>query len=153
MIDTDARRVVLDQSIVYGSALPEYRSPHGFLEHADPAVKHADPRMWVEALDRLLEKIKASGFDLASIAGISGAGQQHGSVYLKTPLEKTTWSTRSSLSAQLAPLLSRATAPIWMDSSTAADLPRHRGRGRWRCGRHAHQRLGHDPALHRSADS
>ena len=121
VIDTDARRVVLDQSIVYGSALPEYRSPHGFLENADPAVKHSDPRMWLEALDRLFEKIKASGFDLGGIAGISGAGQQHGSVYLKAPLSQTTWSTKSSLSAQLAPLLSRPTAPIWMDSSTGAD--------------------------------
>ncbi|HEV8550714.1 MAG TPA: FGGY family carbohydrate kinase, partial [Polyangiaceae bacterium] len=121
VIDTDARRVVLDQSIVYGTALPEYKSPHGFLEHADPAVKHGDPRLWVEALDRLFEKVRASGFDLGAVAGISGAGQQHGSVYLKTPLAKTTWSTKSSLSAQIAPLLSRATAPIWMDSSTAAD--------------------------------
>ena len=121
VIDTDARKVVLDQSIVYGGALPEYRSPHGFLEHADPAVKHSDPRMWVEALERLFEKVRASGFDLGTIAGISGAGQQHGSVYLKTPLSKTTWSTRSSLSAELVPLLSRTTAPIWMDSSTGAD--------------------------------
>jgi len=121
VIDTDARKVVLDQSIVYGSALPEFHSPHGFLEQADPAVKHSDPRMWVEALERLFEKIRASGFDLGTIAGISGAGQQHGSVYLKTPLSKTTWSTKSSLSAQLVPLLSRSTAPIWMDSSTGAD--------------------------------
>ena len=121
VIDTDARRVVLEQSIVYGSALPEYRSPHGFLESADPAVKHSDPRMWLEALDRLFEKVQSAGFDLGSIAGISGAGQQHGSVYLKAPLEKTAWSTKSTLSAQLAPLLSRATAPIWMDSSTGAD--------------------------------
>ncbi len=121
VIDTDEKRVVLDQSIVYGSALPEYHSPHGFLENADPTVKHADPRLWLEALERLLEKIRASGFDLGSIAGISGAGQQHGSVYLNTPLGKTTWSTKSSLSAQLGPLLTRATAPIWMDSSTADD--------------------------------
>lgn len=121
VIDTDSRRVVLDQSINYGSALPEYRSPHGFLENADPAVKHSDPRMWVEALDRLLEKIQASGFELGSIAGISGAGQQHGSVYLKAPLSQVAWSTKQTLSAQLAPLLSRSTAPIWMDSSTVAD--------------------------------
>src|SRR6187399_2878288 len=121
VIDTDTGRVVLDQSINYGGALPEYHSPHGFLENADPAVKHSDPRMWVEALDRLLEKIQAGGFDLGSIAGISGAGQQHGSVYLKTPLSQLAWSTKQTLSAQLGPHLSRSTAPIWMDSSTGAD--------------------------------
>ncbi len=121
VVDTDAGRVVLDRSINYGSALPEFHSPHGFLENADPAVKHSDPLMWVEALDRLLESIRASGFDLGSIAGVSGAGQQHGSVYLKTPLGKVTWSAKSKLAEQVRPLLSRPTSPIWMDSSTADD--------------------------------
>jgi xylulokinase len=121
VVDTDSGRVVLDQSINYGSALPEFRSPHGFLEHPDAAVKHSNPLMWVEALDRLLEQIKASGFDLGKIAGISGAGQQHGSVYLKTPLASVSWAPERKLAPQLEPLLSRATAPIWMDSSTAED--------------------------------
>jgi xylulokinase len=121
VVDTDAGRVVLDRSLSYGTALPEYRSPHGFLEHPDPAVKHSDPLMWVDALDRLLGDIRASGFDLGSIAGVSGAGQQHGSVYLKSPLRETRLASKRSLPEQLRPLLSRATSPIWMDSSTAAD--------------------------------
>jgi xylulokinase len=121
VVDTDTGRVVLDRSINYGSALPEYRSPHGFLEHADPAVKHSDPVMWVDALERLLDDMRASGFDLGTIRGVSGAGQQHGSVYLKTPLGKVSWSTKSKLAEQVRPLLSRPTSPIWMDSSTAAD--------------------------------
>ena len=121
VVDTDAGRVVLDESIAFGSALPEFRSPHGFLEHADPEVKHSDPLLWVEALERLLERIKAGGFDLGRIAGISGAGQQHGSVYLNAPLGSVTWSTKQKLTEQVRPLLSRATSPIWMDSSTDAD--------------------------------
>ena len=121
-IDTDSGRVVLDQSVHYGSALPEYRSPNGFLEDADPAVRHSDPLMWVDALDRLLEAVRASGFDLGRVAGVSGAGQQHGSVYLSTPLAKASaWSPASQLRDQIKPLLSRATAPIWMDSSTSAE--------------------------------
>ena len=121
VVDTDTGRVVLDQSLNYGSALPEYHSPHGFLENADPAVKQSDPLMWVEALDRLFESIRASGFDLGTVAGVSGAGQQHGSVYLKTPLAKVSWTTKSKLAEQVRPLLSRPTSPIWMDSSTGAD--------------------------------
>ncbi|HEY3494269.1 MAG TPA: FGGY family carbohydrate kinase [Polyangiaceae bacterium] len=121
-IDTESGRVVLDHSVNYGSALPEYRSPNGFLENADAAVKHSDPLMWVDALDRLLEEVRASGFDLGRVAGVSGAGQQHGSVYLSTPLAKApAWSPSAKLREQVKPLLSRATSPIWMDSSTSAE--------------------------------
>jgi len=122
VVDTDSGQVVLDQALNFGKDLPEFGSPHGFLEHADPQVKHSDPLMWVAALDRLLARIKASGFDLGSIAGISGAGQQHGSVYLKTPItEAEPWSEQESLTEQVRPLLSRATSPIWMDASTSAE--------------------------------
>jgi xylulokinase len=117
-IDTDSGRVVLDRSIQFGKALPEFASPNGFLENADPAVKHSDPLMWVAALDRLLGEIKAEGFDLDRVRGISGAGQQHGSVYLNSKLSDARFSAASSLAPQVKPLLSRATAPIWMDSST-----------------------------------
>jgi xylulokinase len=122
VVDTDSGQIVLDQSLNFGKDLPEFASPHGFLEHPDPQVKHSDPLMWVAALDRLFARIKASGFDLGSVAGISGAGQQHGSVYLETPItEAEPWSERYSLAEQVAPLLSRATSPIWMDSSTSAE--------------------------------
>lgn len=119
-IDTDSGQVVLDKSIQFGKALPEFQSPNGFLENADPAVKHSDPLMWVEALDRLLAEVKASGFDLGQVRGISGAGQQHGSVYLNAKLSDARFSASSNLADQVKPLLSRKTAPIWMDSSTRA---------------------------------
>jgi len=121
-VDTDTGEVVLDKSIQYGKALPEYRSPNGFLENADPAVKHSDPLMWVAALDRLLGELKSDGFDLSRVRGISGAGQQHGSVYLNSKLsDAPRFSASSNLVDQVKPLLSRATAPIWMDSSTRAE--------------------------------
>lgn len=122
VIDTDSGKVVLDESLSFGAALPEYASPNGFLEHADARVKHSNPLMWVDALDRLLASAKASGFDWSTVAGISGAGQQHGSVYLSTPIASApAWSTKKTLADQVAPLLSRKTSPIWMDSSTSAE--------------------------------
>jgi len=81
IVDTETGEVI-DRSIQFGARLPQYKSPNGFLPHADPRVKHSDPLMWVEALDLLLGELRAAGIDLSSIRGVSGAGQQHGSVYL-----------------------------------------------------------------------
>src|SRR5262245_41360095 len=86
VVDTDSGKVVLEETLQFGKALPEYASPNGFLEHADARVKHSNPLMWVDALDRILEGAKARGFDWSSVSGVSGAGQQHGSVYLATPI-------------------------------------------------------------------
>jgi hypothetical protein len=75
-----------------------------------------------EALDLLLAKLQ-SKCDLATIAAISGAAQQHGSVYLneKWPDALGQLGPSSSLSDQIAPCLTRSTAPIWMDGSTGTE--------------------------------
>jgi xylulokinase len=122
VVDTDTGKVVLDESLSFGAALPAYASPNGFLEHADAKVKHSNPLMWVDALDRLLENAKRGGFDWSTVSAISGAGQQHGSVYLSTPIAKSPrFSPGKPLAKQVEPLLSRKTSPIWMDSSTSAE--------------------------------
>jgi len=78
--------------------------------------------MWVEALDLVLADVKAAGVDLSRVAGISGAGQQHGSVYLAKALDQAgAFSPDAPLADQVKPLLSRQTSPIWMDSSTSAE--------------------------------
>lgn len=120
IVDTDAQRVVLDESVAFGRDLPEFESPHGFLVDADPSVCHANPLMWVAALETLFAKVRGRGYDLAQIVALSGAGQQHGSVYLKAKLPDA-WLTSVPLVDQLEPLLSRATSPIWMDGSTGAE--------------------------------
>jgi xylulokinase len=119
IIDTSTGRVVLDRSVSFGKALPQYQSPSGFLPHEDPRIKHADPLMWVEALDLLLSQLKAAGTDFSLVEGISGAGQQHGTVYLNQRLtDVPTWDAGRDLVSQVRPLLSRPSSPIWMDSST-----------------------------------
>src|SRR5262249_43524294 len=121
IIDTDTGEVI-DRSIQFGARLPQYASPNGFLPNEDPRVKHSDPLMWVEALDLLLGELRADGVDLSTIRGVSGAGQQHGSVYLARPIsEAGQWNADAPLAEQVGPLLSRLTAPIWMDASTGAE--------------------------------
>lgn len=122
IIDTDSGKVVADKSVNFGARLPQYQSPTGFLPNPDAAIKHSDPLMWVEALDLVLQELKAAGVELGKVRGISGAGQQHGSVYLNRSMDKVgSFVATQPLVEQVRPLLSRKTAPIWMDSSTSAE--------------------------------
>jgi xylulokinase len=122
IVDTDTGKVVANKSVNFGERLPQYKSPTGFLPNPDAAIKHSDPLMWVEALDLVLQDLRAAGVDLGQVRGISGAGQQHGSVYLNKSLDSVgDWSPAAPLAEQVRPLLSRKTAPIWMDSSTSAE--------------------------------
>ena len=122
VVDTAAGRVVVDESVNFGSDLPSYASPRGVLDNPDPRVRHSDPLMWVEGLELLLARLQKKGFDWSTIAGISGAGQQHGSVYLNCRLgERAPFRADRSLVEQVRPLLSYPTAPMWMDSSTSEE--------------------------------
>ncbi len=123
LIDLDKGKLIGGASVNYGKDLPEYNAPNGFIPHADPLVKHADPLMWLAALDLLLERMKKDNLPLGEVAGISGSGQQHGSVYLngRFPAILGALDPVQSLAQQLAPALSRKTSPIWMDRSTCAE--------------------------------
>ncbi len=121
VIDTDRPAIVLHLKIDYKEDLPAYNSPDGFLPSEDALVRHSNPLMWVEALDLLFERARKSGFDWSTVEGISCSGQQHGSVYLNANHAGARWTATRPLAEQVAPLLSRQTSPIWMDSSTAAE--------------------------------
>ena len=122
IIDTDTDAVCANHSVVFGERLPQYHSPKGFLANEDPRVRHSDPLMWVEALELLLADLGKAGVDLGSVRGVSGAGQQHGSVYLARSFDTVgAWSTDRPLHDQVRLLLSRRTSPIWMDSATSTE--------------------------------
>lgn len=123
IIDLDAHRVVYEKSLNFDRALPEFKTKNGVLPHPDPLVKHSSPLLWAAALDRLFAEMKNDGAPLGEILAVSGSGQQHGSVYLnaraKTALAKL--DPQRSLADNLQGVFSRATSPIWMDSSTAGE--------------------------------
>jgi xylulokinase len=114
-----APQIVAEIAVAYKDepSLAQYHCQNGFLENADEQVRHADPLMWVAALDLLFAKGDPKLWK--EIAAISGSGQQHGSVYLNDRFRDAGWSPQAPLAEQVKPLLSRATAPIWMDSSTS----------------------------------
>ena len=123
VIDSDTRKVVHAESLGFDEALPHYGTHHGVLPRAHPDEALSSPLMWAEALDVMFGRLAKSGIDLWKIAAISGSAQQHGSVYLNRAAAGALGSLDPArpLAEQIAPLLSRAASPIWMDSSTGEE--------------------------------
>ncbi len=121
-IDPTSGTILFSETVNFGKDLPEYRAPSGFIPDGQDGEVHANPLMWLDALDLLFAKLSKTQ-DLSKISRISGCGQQHGSVYLSSSFEKVLSSVtpNHSLSSQIAPTLTRPTSPIWMDTSTSAE--------------------------------
>ena len=119
VIDLSEADVVFHTSIDFDDAYPSYRTNGGVLTGDDPRVVHADPRMWVQAIDDLLGSLGRAGMT-KEITGVGVSAQQHGSVYLND----RAWAALGTLNPgqplvpQLEGVFSRPTAPVWMDSST-----------------------------------
>lgn len=122
LLDPDSKRIHAEFSVNFGTDLPAYGSPSGFIPGGQPGEVHAHPTMWLEALDLLLEKLSTS-VDLSNVTMIAGSGQQHGSVYVSAAfdLALANLSPESTLNAQLSDTLTRPTSPIWMDTSTGTE--------------------------------
>ncbi|KAJ5958987.1 Carbohydrate kinase FGGY N-terminal [Penicillium vulpinum] len=76
--------------------------------------------LWLQALDGVLESLRKQGLDFRRVKGISGAGQQHGSVYWGQNAESLlrNLDASKSLEAQLEGAFSHPYSPNWQDSST-----------------------------------
>jgi len=122
VIDTNSQSIVAETSVNFGERLPQYKAPSGFIPGGAEGEVHSDPRMWLDALELLLQGLKTQ-CDLSKIAAISGAGQQHGSVYLNSKWLDIVGSLSPSLplSLQIGECFSRKTSPIWMDTSTGEE--------------------------------
>jgi xylulokinase len=122
IIDVALGSVVAEASINFGAQLPQYNAPSGFIPDGENGEVHSDPLMWLDALELLLKDL-GQQCDLSKVSAISGAGQQHGSVYLNDQwfYAIDSLSSDQTLSEQLSPTLSRTTSPIWMDSSTGEE--------------------------------
>ena len=115
--DVAARKVVFSAAVNYGKDLPQFNSPDGFLPNDDILVRHADPRMWIEGLELVLKRLQGSGCPMDEIAAVGGDAQQHATVFLS---ERGVERLRSGDVENS--WFSRPTSPIWMDSSTGAEV-------------------------------
>lgn len=122
LIDLESGQISCQRSVNFGTEFPQYQSPSGFIPGGADGEVHANPLMWLEALDLLFFKLSKIA-DLSKVKMIAGSGQQHGSVYLDATFQNRLagLDPSSNLLSQLSPALSRATSPIWMDTSTGPE--------------------------------
>ncbi|XP_046459350.1 xylulose kinase-like isoform X2 [Daphnia pulex] len=111
-------KVLHEAAVNFDRNLPEYRTSGGVKKNGSTIT--APTVMWVKALDLLMDQLKITGLDFQDISAISGAGQQHGSVYWRKGAEKvlSTLDPTKFMFLQLANCFSVQDSPVWMDSST-----------------------------------
>ncbi|KAJ3798519.1 hypothetical protein GGU11DRAFT_780655 [Lentinula aff. detonsa] len=116
--------IVHESSVRFDQDLPSYGTENGALKGPAEGEVTSPVAMWLDAFELLAERMKQAGVDFGSIAAISGAGQQHGSVFWSYDAEEALASLDASktLTSQLSPVaFSLARAPIWQDSSTTRE--------------------------------
>lgn len=115
-----------DLRVVYVSIFDFDADSHGFpikkgvLTNEAEHEVFAPVALWLQALDSVLNGLKKQGLDFSLVRGISGAGQQHGSVYWGENAEKLLngLDAKRGLEEQLADAFSHPFSPNWQDSST-----------------------------------
>lgn len=83
--------------------------------------------MWLEALDLVLQRLKEKGAPFQQIKGISGAGQQHGSVYWSKTGEEILGNldAKDTLVDQLTKAFAHPFSPNWQDGSTQKECDKY----------------------------
>ncbi|KAI0306053.1 hypothetical protein B0F90DRAFT_1624083 [Multifurca ochricompacta] len=111
-------------AVSYDRDLPQYGTKNGAMYGPRSGEVTSPAAMWVEALELILQRMKDVGVDFSRICAISGAGQQHGSIYWSKTAEETLVSLNPSktLVSQLdSHAFSIRNSPIWQDSSTTRE--------------------------------
>lgn len=101
----------------------KYKLNKGVLQNEDEGSVFAPVAMWLEALDLVLKRLTDKEVPVERIKGISGACQQHGSVYWSGEAEKLLAGLEPTkpLVEQLTAALSHPYSPNWQDHSTQAE--------------------------------
>ena len=80
IIDLQKNSVIYSDSINYDLDLPKYSTLNGVIRDTETGVSESNPKMWIDALHLIFERLKTSSDIIQSIKAISIAGQQHGLV-------------------------------------------------------------------------
>jgi xylulokinase len=101
VIDLFSSEVVFVDAVNYDSDLPQYHTINGVNRDQAEGVSESDPNMWIEAIEMVFSRLKASAVPIAKVRCISVSGQQHGLVAIDS-----------------AGKLTRPYSKLWNDFST-----------------------------------
>ena len=104
VIDPESGGACHIDRIDYDRDLPHYGTEEGAIAGLGEGVSESDPRMWIEAVDLLLDRLGEAGDYAQRVRCISVSGQQHGLVALAAD-----------------GTLARRRAKLWNDFSTAEE--------------------------------
>lgn len=113
-------KVLFEAKVDFDADLSKYGIKKGvFINEAEKEV-YAPVAMWLEAVDLVLQRLDAKGTPFNRIKGISGAGQQHGSVYWSKVGEQKLGSLKAgwTLLEQMKEAFTHPYSPNWQDAST-----------------------------------
>ena len=117
---TSDLKVQYEAKLDFDSNAIGYDIKKGVITNEKEHEVYAPVGLWLQALDEVLRRLKSSGIDFSRVKGISGAGQQHGSVYWSEEGESIleNLDENKSLETQLDQAFSYPFSPNWQDAST-----------------------------------
>lgn len=114
-------KVLYEAKVDFDADLGKYGIKKGVFVNEVEHEVNAPVAMWLEAIDLVLQRLEENDTPFHRIKGISGAGQQHGSVYWSASGEGllSNLNPRATLVDELAEnAFSHALSPNWQDAST-----------------------------------
>lgn len=117
---TSNLKVVYEAKYDFDEESEGFGIQNGVITNEEQHEVYAPVALWLQALDALLQRLQEKGIDFSRVRGISGAGQQHGSVYWSKVGEDVLQNLDSSkpLAKQLDRAFSHPFSPNWQDAST-----------------------------------
>ena len=84
LVINELKQIQKEIVVVYDVELSDYNTLNGIIRHNLKGIDHVSTpsKLFVEALELAIQKLKADEFDLFQVKGISSSGQQHGSIFL-----------------------------------------------------------------------
>ena len=118
---TSDLKVAYEAVFDFDADATRYGTKKGVLANETEREVFAPVLMWLDAIDVILQRLHDKGLDYKRVRGVSGAGQQHGSVYWSRDGEHALENLHGGkpLEAQLRNAFSYPYSPNWQDASTS----------------------------------